>query len=673
MSTVRIIQNSFVGGELSPALYGRHDIDAYFKGAAEIENMIVLKTGGCRKRFGFTPQHVWTTTNASAYRKTDVRIVPYVYNRTLGGVLIVQDEAVSTNNPTRQTRVTYLAKGTSYEYKDGMPTAVLPNYLYPPSVKWTQVGDTLILSGEKGAVGSNGTAPDPASVSTVLIDHPANTITVGTFAVNPKPTTPYSLSLAAVGDNMIVSDTSSKARTLYYAAYTLKDDVMSDAKKTQIANTNAEWPLNCSILVTVRIYRNSDGTYPDEIIIAKRSGGLYGELARFQDTDYTTKASDDSYRTYQFSDENVIPGDLIYKQTPIFDEGTTVASICTAVFQQRLVFAGLNDEPFSLAWSGAGNLHAFHADRPVANDDPFRTTLAADTPAVIRHALAYRDGQLLFTDSGVWRCYGSITEGFGPNTCRVDRINDIGCDGTLRPIQTTNGVVFVGADSRTVYELNYDMATDSIEPVERSILASHLTEGRTIVSMTHQRYPESVIWFVLDNGTVLSLTCQPEHNVYAWARHAVANIASSIVQILAPGTVTGQNSDLIILTESLLSGKTRPQVYFYTPDTYYDVSDTYPVASTLITLRPELPQQNVQGIPKNILDCLVRVRNTSSVAVRPNGDGVDAVTIVPDSGNAYTGDLKIVSRGAINDDGQMVITSPSGPCEIQEVVWKTDF
>ena len=46
------IKNSFVAGELSPRLEGRDDIDQYFQGNRQIENMIVLPHGGLSRRSG---------------------------------------------------------------------------------------------------------------------------------------------------------------------------------------------------------------------------------------------------------------------------------------------------------------------------------------------------------------------------------------------------------------------------------------------------------------------------------------------------------------------------------------------------------------------------------------------------------------------------------------------
>ena len=74
---MRIISNSFVGGEISPDLFGRHDLKAYFQAAQSLKNFEVRKTGGIRKRAG--TQLLW---HLNAGSDTTFRVVPFFYDRT---------------------------------------------------------------------------------------------------------------------------------------------------------------------------------------------------------------------------------------------------------------------------------------------------------------------------------------------------------------------------------------------------------------------------------------------------------------------------------------------------------------------------------------------------------------------------------------------------------------
>ena len=48
----RVVQTNFSGGEFSPRLFGRTDLERYRNGAAELRNMLVLPQGGATRRPG---------------------------------------------------------------------------------------------------------------------------------------------------------------------------------------------------------------------------------------------------------------------------------------------------------------------------------------------------------------------------------------------------------------------------------------------------------------------------------------------------------------------------------------------------------------------------------------------------------------------------------------------
>jgi hypothetical protein len=185
---------------------------------------------------------------------------------------------------------------------------------------------------------------------------------------------------------------------------------------------------------------------------------------------------------------------------------------------------------------------------------------------------------------------------------------------------------------------------------------------------------------------MLSMTYQPEQNVYAWAGHAYS-ADPSVPYVIQPypvssaagGTVSGAWNDIILLLTDFSTGNEEFNHYriaFFREGLYTESDGELDIVATLTTLRPETPDRNIQGIPKNIVDCLIRVRETLGFKVRP-GPASDfesaPVEFSADESLPYTGNVKIVPRGNVNDDGQMTVVSDSGPCEIQCVVWKAEI
>ena len=79
----KLIQNNFSGGVLSPSLFGRSDLQSYYKGCARAENFVVAKEGSLRKRHGLTTRFELASDFA------DTKIVPYRFDRTKSGFLLL--------------------------------------------------------------------------------------------------------------------------------------------------------------------------------------------------------------------------------------------------------------------------------------------------------------------------------------------------------------------------------------------------------------------------------------------------------------------------------------------------------------------------------------------------------------------------------------------------------
>lgn len=74
MPSVTAIHTNWTAGEISPRLYGRIDVERYAAGAHRIENMVVQRFGGVRKRGG--SQYINEVKTSS----TKVRLIPFVYS-----------------------------------------------------------------------------------------------------------------------------------------------------------------------------------------------------------------------------------------------------------------------------------------------------------------------------------------------------------------------------------------------------------------------------------------------------------------------------------------------------------------------------------------------------------------------------------------------------------------
>jgi hypothetical protein len=100
---IRLVQNSFFGGQLDFEMMGRQDYQRYAKGATKLCNFNVMKRGGLDKRRGFD-RVMDLASELSQYgvsASTRFRAIPFAYKKTHGFVLLMSSAkcvVVGTNS-----------------------------------------------------------------------------------------------------------------------------------------------------------------------------------------------------------------------------------------------------------------------------------------------------------------------------------------------------------------------------------------------------------------------------------------------------------------------------------------------------------------------------------------------------------------------------------------------
>ena len=638
----KLYQNNFVGGVICPSLYARSDLACYYKGAAKAENFVVTKEGSLRKRKGFTTIGQLPTDFANC------KIVPYKYDRTQGGYFIL-----------------YPSSGSlvcEFHGKDGTLKQTLTIGSFAGSAKdiqYKQIGDQVWIS--NGAFYKIITVTDNA------------TITAKSWSQTPKPPSVNSISSSGYktnGDNY----NPESGRSITYCAHVVKNGVISDRKTTSQTwptSWSAGYYINVKIKIPDDLYASKDFDY---VIVGKKIGSMFGELTRWYPEDFTSQ-------TMTFKDENVSAGEIIYSQTNTLGDNFT-NPVCVDCFQQRKVFANATNNlgklPMTLWFSEVGNIDNFFADRPAADDDAFSPTIMSTGPSFIRFLATYQEQMIAFTDAGLFSFSFAQTQGFSASTCRISRFSDICADPHIPPISTATGMVFVGADQKTVYSCTYDLQDNALKPINRTVLVEHISRKTRIVSLCLQEYPQNVVWVVLEDGTMATFTFERDEEVYAWSTHAIDG--ARVLDVVSIGCVTDSVTDRTYADLVAVIEKNGVQYIARNNDLNADVigGTSVPVTATLETLRPEMQDRTIVGVPKNIKDTLVRVFETGGIKVQTANGDLEPVPWPQDNprsaNDLYSGDVKIMPRGYVNDLGQLRIVSDNDrPCEILAIVQKLEM
>ena len=634
-----MIQNNFVGGEISPSLFGRSDLQTYYNSCAKAENYVVAKEGSLKKRHGVET----TGTVATPYAST--KLVPYVYDRDEAGVVLFTHEGNAILAEVRSKA----ALGTA-----GTKATVFSGSVTDADVKQircSQIGDTLYANA-KGVFNK-----------TIVVNWQAKTLAVNDYSQRAKPD-PVAQIRASKGG----FPESESYRAVYYGAYVVRDGIIS-AVKTTSTSIPTTWTAGGYVNVTVTHGQSMDRPDFDYILIGKKTGAFFGELARFYPDDITAA-------TVSFRDENHMPADMIYTQTNTLDD--VRPPLVTGAFQQRLVFANAaqgsgTDFPMTLWFSQTGNLYNFYANRPAADDDPFSPTLMSTGPSFIRWLVPYQKALVAFTDAGIFAIAGSTTEGFSASTCQINKLSNLSVSPNVKPLETESGLIFVGADEKTLYSMAYDLQTDSTRPINRMMRVKHLTRRAKITSIALQQFPDQVIWCALSDGTFCSFTFEKDEEVYAWAHHTLAN-GERVLEVVGTNSVTDSSTD-----------HTRGDVIFAVEDAAgfrlgvfrTDWQDTIgsasaPVVAELVTLPAESTDQTIAWRKKTVKDVLVRLYESGPLKVVPFGSELAEQTLNA-GGTLFTGDAKVKPMGYLSDRGELHFKSDTNAdSEILMVVTKME-
>lgn len=193
---------------------------------------------------------------------------------------------------------------------------------------------------------------------------------------------------------------------------------------------------------------------------------------------------------------------------------------CVALYQQRLVYASSDDDPFTFWMSSTGDLYNFNVHDYVRAADAIKATTAALEKPRINRMLVQRD-LMLFSDGGEWMVGPSAGNAVAPSTISAKLQSVIGIAAWLKPIPVGEDILFCDGSGEALMATRYNFASDGYESTNLAVLSQRLFRNNPIKAMAYAQYPESTIECVLEDGTIASLVYMKEHDVCAWSHHTL--------------------------------------------------------------------------------------------------------------------------------------------------------
>lgn len=533
-----IVQTSLNGGEISPRMYGRVDVERFNSSVKEMTNCHPVVQGGALGRAGTV--FVCEARDVVATS----RLVPFIYDRATAYVLEFSPGFMRV-----------IRQGAQVEASPGVPYEVASPYTTEESVRhldFAQGADTMFLTHQwvfpqrLQRFGDASWQLAPVPFTTKPHDEvgftPAATLTLSAGTVGPGRTATTSVPVWLASDvgrtfksvsglATITGFTSSTVVTVTVdqpfinTAITIGAWRLLDSPQTTCTPSALD-PVGATITLTLAAagWRSADVG-----AMVRINGGL---------VQITSLTSD---LIANGTIERVLNATVAAEkgswtvEPPMWDATQGYPGTVT-LYEQRLLYAGSPEFPQDI-W---GSVTAAYLDftRTLDDGDSFNFRIASDQLNPITYLASVRT-LLALTYGGEFTLQGGLEKPLTPTNVQIRSRSNHGC-AQVRPARIRNDELYVQRAGRKVRALAYNVANDDYTSPDMTALADHMTETG-IVSMAWQQEPEGILWLVRADGVLLSFTFDRDNNVIGWARHITQGSVTDVT------TVPGSEGDDVYL------------------------------------------------------------------------------------------------------------------------------
>lgn len=198
-------------------------------------------------------------------------------------------------------------------------------------------------------------------------------------------------------------------------------------------------------------------------------------------------------------------------------------------YGDRLFFAGNTAQPQTVWASKIGNYPDFGKTVPSVDDDAITATLNARQVNAIKD-LVPLDKLLLLTSGGEWKTSAGQDDVLTPTTIAFKPQSYNG-GSDVPALVIGNTALYVQNRGYIVRDIGYQFESDGYTGNDLTVFASHLTEGKPIVSWCYQQVPYSIVWSVRDDGVLLAMTYMKEQSVVAWTPMEIDGFVESVCAV----------------------------------------------------------------------------------------------------------------------------------------------
>ena len=474
--SIRVNQNSFSKGVLSPSLQGRIDLEQYALGLKRLENGMVLQEGCIVNRPGL--EYIAKTKFANK----KCRLIPFVFDINENYILELGDKYIRFINNGG-----YILDDDNEIYEIESP--YLEEDLF--DIDYVQQADVITF------VHKNYKPADLARYA-----HNNWELTEIDFVASIEA--PVGLSAKYTGS------TTSNTTTYKYVVCAVDKNTNEESPRSAtvsvVGHLEAYWTTSEYIDISWTKVTNAL-----EYNVYRAVNGIFG---------YVGTTSTNSFR-----DNNIEP-DLSScaptSNNPFENENPS----CVCYYQQRKIFAASDSSPQTFWATQSGSNKNFNISRPLNATDSVTMSIYDNVANVIQHLIPF-DDLIVMTTNAEWTVNG--TDGvFCANPSPVSNMQSYYGSSKIKPVISGSMVLFVQSGGNIVRDLGYNYLSDSYDGEELTLFSNHLFEGKKIIDMSYSKEPYRILWCVMDDGTINALTYNPKQKISAWHKHTTKGSFESV-------------------------------------------------------------------------------------------------------------------------------------------------
>ncbi len=469
------MQFSFNGGVISPDMFGRIDQAKYQTGVAKCKNFYVELFGGLTYRAGFRYVHHYEKTLGK------MRLIPFIFSEEQTVVLAIRAGAVN-----------FFADGGMLLDDNDAPLEIVVPYAeqHLMQLRYAQSADVITIT--------HPDYPPRKIIRKGATEWTTEVVTVG-YGLNA----PQNLTGTVNKPN----ETGYIERDYVYQVTAVNDENESQASaKSPILKNDLTLSGNTNVLTWDAV----EGATRYNVF--KLRSGLASYIGETTELSFT----DDYIETNGAITPPLIRNPFEFYPTAVGYQG------------QRKVYGGGYKSPQWLRMSRTATDDNFGYHIPLQDTDSIQIRFSARDGNGVKHLVPMSDLMIL-TSSAVWRLSsdGAITA----SSVNVNKQSSEGAND-VTPVEVGGAAIFASDQTGHVHEISLAKSyAVSYQTLDLSIMCPQLFDEYKIIDCALLRKPMNIIYFVRDDGVLLSLTYEPQQQVWAWAEHETDGKFLSVASI----------------------------------------------------------------------------------------------------------------------------------------------